>query len=68
VLRGTFNLYYDGGYYPTPTSPYIPPLWQQKTFEITGLSKGQHTLTVEDSGTAGAGGDTFVNFDYAEVR
>ena len=69
VLRGTYNLYYDGGYYPDPPgSPFIPPLWQKKTFEITGLSKGQHTLTIEVSGIAGAGGDTFVDFAYAESK
>jgi hypothetical protein len=69
VLRGTYDLYYDGGYYPDPPgSPFVPPLWQKKTLEITGLSKGQHTLTIEVSGIAGAGGDTFVDFDYAESK
>lgn len=68
-LTGIFDLFYDGGYYPnTPDGQFIPPLWQQKAFEVTGLSQGQHTLTIKVSGIPGAGGDVFVNFDYAEVR
>jgi len=67
-LKGTFDLYHDGGYTPDDGGPRKPALWQQKTFEITGLSKGQHTLVVEASGIPGAEGFDFVNFDYAEVR
>ncbi|NPV60696.1 MAG: hypothetical protein HPY75_13695 [Actinobacteria bacterium] len=67
-LAGSFNLYYDGGYTPDEQSPRIPALWRQMTFQVTGLSKGQHTLVIEASGIPGAEGLDFVNFDYAEVR
>ena len=67
-LLASFDLYHDGGYTPDEESPRIPALWRQRTFQVTGLSKGQHTLVVEASGIPGAGGLDFVNFDYAEVR
>ncbi|RJP34569.1 MAG: hypothetical protein C4536_02555 [Actinobacteria bacterium] len=70
IPRATFNLYYDGGYYTGPygQGTYIPPLWQQMSFEITGLSKGQHTLLLEAVGSGGAEGQHFINFEYAESR
>ncbi len=64
-LKDTFNLYYDGGYF---NGTYIPPLWQQRSFQITGLSKGSHTLTIEAAGSGGAQGQHFINFEYAESR
>ncbi|MBN2027920.1 MAG: hypothetical protein JW854_14305 [Actinobacteria bacterium] len=64
-LEDTFNLYYDGGY---TNGTYIPPLWQQRSFQITGLSKGPHTLIIEAAGSGGAQGQHFVNFEYAESR
>jgi len=69
-LEGTFNLYYNGGYYDGPygTGTYVPALWQQMSFEITGLSKGGHTLTIEAVGSGGAQGSHFINFEYAESR
>lgn len=64
---GTCNLYYDGGYYDYP-NPYKPPLWQQQVFEVTGLSEGQHTLTIGCLGYGEEYGQCFINFDYVEVR
>jgi hypothetical protein len=70
TLKETFNLYYDGGYYDGSygTGAYTPPLWQQMSFEITGLSKGQHTLVIEAVGSGGEQGSHFINFEYAESR
>jgi len=69
-LEGTFNLYYDGGYYDGPygTGTYVPALWQQMSFQITGLSSGNHTLIIEAVGSGGAQGSQFINFEYAESR
>ncbi|MBC7229618.1 MAG: hypothetical protein H5T74_04395 [Actinobacteria bacterium] len=67
-LAGSFDLYYDGGYLPDEQSPYKPALWQQGVFQVTGLSKGTHTLVVEATGIPGAEGLDFVNFDYVEIR
>ncbi len=63
----TFGLYYDGGY-ANPPDPYIPALWQQRAFQVTGLCEGQHTLVIEAVGSGGEQGQNFINFDYAEVR
>lgn len=43
-------------------------VWEEGVFVVTGLSPGQHTLTLEVVGSGGMEGYSFANFDYVEVR